>query len=74
MCSFVKKCIPKFFIYLKYYLRGKELRKVSGDLRAGNFFGQSVNLAIQRGNIASVLGTLRSHSGPELNEICYINR
>lgn len=34
------------------------LAEVSGDRRAGTYLGQRISLMIQRGNVASILGTL----------------
>ncbi|XP_072930332.1 uncharacterized protein [Epargyreus clarus] len=43
---------------------------VSGDPRAGAYFGQRISLAIQRGNAASILGTLPG--GSALDSLFYI--
>lgn len=45
MKNFIKKVAPR-------------LVDVTGDKRAGSFLAQRISLAIQRGNAASVLGTL----------------
>ncbi|XP_048479848.1 uncharacterized protein LOC125489131 [Plutella xylostella] len=46
------------------------LADVSGDKRAGAYLRQRLSLAIQRGNVASVLGTLPQ--GPGLEGLFYI--
>ncbi|XP_048484626.1 uncharacterized protein LOC125490201 [Plutella xylostella] len=46
------------------------LADVSGDKRAGAYLRQRLSLAIQRGNVASVLGTLPQ--GPGLEGLLYI--
>ena len=48
----------------------KRLIDTSGDPRAGSYLGQRISLAIQRGNAASLLGTLPQ--GDALNEIYYL--
>lgn len=50
---------------------GKLLNDASGDSRAKSFFIQRISLAIQRGNIASIMGTIVNDSF--LNEIFYLN-
>ena len=37
---------------------GRRLRAVSGDMRATEFLKQRLSLAVQRGNAASILGTI----------------
>ncbi|KAL0860637.1 hypothetical protein ABMA27_009987 [Loxostege sticticalis] len=48
----------KFFINMK-----NKLIRVTGDHRAGSFLGQRIGIAIQRGNAASIMGTLPGGSG-----------
>ena len=48
----------------------KRLTECSGDQRAGVFLGQRISLAIQRGNTASLLGTLPL--GSDLGHIFYL--
>lgn len=55
----------KIFKYLS-----KRLVDASGDQRAGSFLGQRISIAIQRGNAASLLGTLPIDS--DLREIFYL--
>ncbi|CAG9122416.1 unnamed protein product [Plutella xylostella] len=45
----------------------------SGDQRAGTYLGQRISLAIQRGNAASLLGTLPNDGG-DLENIFYLLR
>ena len=46
------------------------LIEASGDQRAGHYFAQRISIAIQRGNAASLLGTLPSDG--DLNQIFYL--
>lgn len=48
----------------------KRLVEVSGDRRAGAFLGQRISLTIQRGNAASLLGTMPL--GDDLEHIFYL--
>ncbi|XP_061717664.1 uncharacterized protein LOC133525431 [Cydia pomonella] len=48
----------------------KRLIEASGDQRAGLYFAQRISIAIQRGNAASLLGTLPS--GLDLGQIFYL--
>jgi hypothetical protein len=45
---------------------GRKITSVSGDMRAASFLRQRLSLAVQRGNAASVLGTLAASSDSEL--------
>ena len=40
---------------------GKCLRRVSGDSHAATYLLQHLSVAVQRGNVASILGALGSH-------------
>ena len=51
--------------HLLYKDIAKRLADTSGDPRAGFYFGQKVSIAIQRGNAASLLGTLPVGSDEE---------
>jgi hypothetical protein len=53
---------------------GKRLREATGDPRAGSFLAQRISLAIQRGNAASMLGTLPRGPdfGNDLDRLCFI--
>src|SRR5882672_10485546 len=46
---------------------GERVARVSGEPRSTSFLVQRVSIAVQRGNVASILGTLPS--GRELEEI-----
>lgn len=48
----------------------KRLEEATGDRRAGGYFAQRISLAIQRGNAASVLGTLEA--GEDLGQIFFL--
>lgn len=48
------------------------LIEASGDQRAGHYFAQRISIAIQRGNAASLLGTLPRDSGADLGQIFYL--
>jgi len=37
---------------------GRRIAEVTGEKRSGNFLLQRLSIAVQRGNLASVLGTL----------------
>jgi hypothetical protein len=45
---------------------GRKIASVSGDMRAASFLRQRLSLAVQRGNAASILGTLAATSDSEL--------
>ncbi|RVE53021.1 hypothetical protein evm_002319 [Chilo suppressalis] len=47
----------------------KRLVDITGDRRAGSYLGQNISLAIQRGNAASVFGTLPK--GTPFNKVRY---
>ena len=49
---------------------GKKIQDLTGEKRSTFFLFQSVSMAVQRGNAASVLGTLKS--GEKLDEIFYL--
>ena len=49
---------------------GKKIQDVTGEKRATFFLFQSISMAIQRGNAASILGTIKS--GEKLDEIFYL--
>ncbi|XP_047995546.1 uncharacterized protein LOC125233536 [Leguminivora glycinivorella] len=53
-----------FFRVLK-----RRLRETSGDPRAGSFLGQRIGIAIQRGNVASLMGTLPQ--GTDLGDLSH---
>lgn len=53
----------KLFLTLK-----KKLTRVTGDQRAGSFLGHRIGIAIQRGNAASLLGTLPINN--DIGDIC----
>jgi len=42
---------------------GRRISCVSGDLRSAAFLRQRIDIAIQRGNAASILGTIPRHIG-----------
>lgn len=46
----------------------KKLARSTGDHRAGSFLGQRIGIAIQRGNAASLMGTLPNSN--DLGDIC----
>ena len=48
----------------------KRLVELMHDQRAGAYLGQRISLAIQRGNVASFLGTLPA--GGDLNSVFYL--
>ena len=49
---------------------GKKIQENTGEKRSTFFLFQSISLAVQRGNAASVLGTARP--GEKLDEIYYL--
>ena len=49
---------------------GQKIARVSGESRSTLYLIQRLSLAVQRGNVASVLGTLPP--GRELDEIFYL--
>ncbi|KAG7312232.1 hypothetical protein JYU34_001704 [Plutella xylostella] len=50
---------------------GSRLKEVTRDPRAGSYLAQRISIAIQRGNAASVLGTLPD-SGSDLASIFFL--
>jgi len=59
-------------VWAKHSLRvveeiGRRIAEVSGEKRAKSFLLQRLSIAVQRGNVAAVLGTLPP--GKELEEI-----
>ncbi|CAH2266868.1 jg8929 [Pararge aegeria aegeria] len=54
----------------------KRVIESTGDPRAGSYLGQRISLAIQRGNAASILGTVPRCGGFEdvLDFIYFLNR
>ena len=49
---------------------GKKIQDLTGEKRATFYLFQSISVAIQRGNAASVLGTVKP--GKKLDEIFYL--
>ena len=49
---------------------GKKIQDMTGEKRSTFFLFQSLSMAVQRGNAASILGTLKS--GEKLDEIFYL--
>ena len=49
---------------------GKKIQDLTGEKRSTFFLYQSISMAVQRGNAASILGTVRS--GEKLDEIFYL--
>ena len=49
---------------------GKKIQDVTGEKHSTFFLIQSISMAIQRGNAASILGTIKS--GEKLDEIFYL--
>ena len=58
--GFKRSCGPSARLLYKEISR--RLVDTSRDQRAGSFFGQRINIAIQRGNAASLLGTFPDDS------------
>ncbi|XP_061706793.1 uncharacterized protein LOC133517477 [Cydia pomonella] len=53
-----------------YKYLGSRLIDATGDQRAGQYFAQRISIAIQRGNAASLLGTLTI--GSDLGDVFYL--
>ena len=49
---------------------GQKIKLITGNKRSTFFLFQSISMAIQRGNAASILGTIKP--GKKLDEIYYI--
>ena len=54
--------------FIKYI--GKKIQQITGNRRATFFLFQSISMAVQRGNAASILGTVKP--GKKLDEIYYL--
>ena len=49
---------------------GQKIQRLTGNKRSTFFLFQSISIAVQRGNAASILGTLKP--GKKLDEVYYL--
>jgi hypothetical protein len=51
---------------------GQKIQKITNESRSTSYLSQRISIAVQRGNAASVLGTIEDSSNDKLEEIFYI--
>ena len=56
--------------FLCYYRIGKRIIEVTGDKKAKSYLFQRIGIAVQRGNAASIMGTVPP--GQKLYELYYL--
>jgi hypothetical protein len=54
------------------YELGRRISEASGEKRATEFLFQRISIAVQRGNAASVLGTVDSSNNQNLDSVYYL--
>jgi hypothetical protein len=51
---------------------GQKIQKITNESRSTSYLTQRISIAVQRGNAASVLGTIEDSNNDKLEEIFYI--
>jgi hypothetical protein len=51
---------------------GQKIQKITNESRSTSYLSQRISIAVQRGNAASVLGTIEDSSNNKLEDIFYI--